>query len=748
VLESDIKNETIPWRVRELILNTNDSYFVPIKDFRQFVEFLWWRWHEAEEVGERHADSFINRAFEKATELSEQLKVILSNQNRDEPLTGGVALSEIAFDFSKMNRQPVSSPFIAFGDETTSVLENGYTPLNQVVSHFNNLDLSRKPLARLIIKLVGDYVFLNSHILTLYVNEQGLSVSQDKVLSSLKELANASILLQYRFSTPKITSNFSVFSLAYCGDKLYRQLYKVKPAWNDTLKLSSSVDIKRYLAASQAIIAVKKVANVHCRMSPKLGNSVGGVRASAAFRHVKDDVESTYLIEVIRRKPDWEIELSEKLGRYNNYFAKSRGQNICLILCGEDNNHIASLYKVCNAWRENACEKMIPNYLTSKRVWFTHDIAFLSDKLYHTFLMLYQDDHGNILALPIDFISLFGEDANIANSCENHPQVAEFVLEMDVINEDYTSAQVDDPLSTTLNSSKTSIQIEDEETAEIIIQDVASEPLTALQTPDKIVALDFPVSTHIDTTEEELSDIDKTSVSSESIAPSNDASSSSQKEPTEPLTRFDRAQGEDTPDGYTTNDSKIDLLKNKILQVCKSIATIGQPVPMAPFAIALKNSGIDYHEYGYSKLINFLQSQNEYLIIEGTGANKYIRLDVDALTKKENLKIGQPTANHIQRTQQVENKNASPNVSVLLRNIYLGNIRALLEALGSMAGSYVSLDCLAASFKNATELGRVHYGNGFMTFFTGYQHPTRGGVYMRCTNNDRVQPWKFETLFY
>ena len=750
VLESDLKNETIPWRVKELILNTNSSYFVPIKDFGQFTEFLWGQWHQAEEISQRQADSFITRAFEKAAELSEQLKIILSGQKSEKQLLSGILLDEIAYDYSKLDKPPIVSPFIAFNDELATVQENGFVHLQQAVSFFNNLDIEKKTLARHVIKFVGDYVFLNSRYLTFLINLDGFSVSQEKVTVILKQLSSVNILSQYRFSTPKMTSNFYIFSLAYSGDKLYKQLFKIKPQWNDTLKLTSAINIKRYLATAQALSVIKQIAKIDCQISPRLGNSQGGVRPSALFRNVKDNIEYTYLLEIVRQKTDWESDILEKLNRYNGYMSNARNANTYLVLCGEDKTHMEAIFYICESWRETARDKMITNQITDRKVWFTHDIAFLSHKLVNTFSLLYKDDHDTTLALPIDLESFFVENGSFINDDEIseivdiHDDSIEKIKELASISDYFVCNESCGILNETPALFNATKKTDDEpnDFKKNILLELDSAKFSRTEIVDEL---------HTDFSNV-IENAESSAIVSEGIKEClnrGEASSNACKDNQE----IDETG--DIPYEYTHNglakETLKETLKEKIIRTCLSFGNVGQPIELAKFALALKGNGVNYQEYGFSKLIQLLQNQDSYICIEGSGTNKYIKLiDVSSLGEEFSQEQGKYPQNElgVQNTASLKKKQPSPDVSVLFHNVYLGDMRSLLKSLGSMAGCYISLDILAQNFKSSLDVGRIQYATGFMTFYTGYQHPARGKVFMRCVNNERAQPWKFDSFFY
>lgn len=67
-------------------------------------------------------------------------------------------------------------------------------------------------------------------------------------------------------------------------------------------------------------------------------------------------------------------------------------------------------------------------------------------------------------------------------------------------------------------------------------------------------------------------------------------------------------------------------LKDSIIKTCLALGKAGQPIKLELFALKLKENGIDYHKYGFSKLIQFLKTQSSYLSIEGIETRKFVVL--------------------------------------------------------------------------------------------------------------------------
>lgn len=665
VLESDLKDGKLPWRATELILNTNDSFFVPIKSFNHFTHFLWQHLSRTETTNQHITSSFITYAFEKAANLSEQLKRIFSEENPDVRLTDGVPFGTLSYDYSKLIKAPTISPLSTFDGEISSFQGNGFVHLQEAVQYFDNLNPEKKEIAKHIIQLVGDFVFLNARYLTFLLNEEGVQIQQGKTLKALQQLSQVNILAKYKFSTPTMKSKFYVFSLDFNGDKLYRQLFKARPQWHSTYKLTTAVNVKRYLATAQVISTLKRyIGNFNYQISPKLGPNQGGVRPSATFQYSKNGVEYRYLLEVVRKSPDWENEALDKLKRYNSYLSNTSlkdNSRTLLIFCCESQDHIEALYKICDTWREYARDKMIFNQLDEQFLWFSEDIGFLSDNLSNTFTLLYHEDKGNILTVPIDLNSYFVIDDTFIQNCS------------------LSSNDMAGILSDNIEES-------------------------------------VPVSYNMD--------LYNADILSESYMSQN------------------------IPFEYSQNTDLDNTLREKIIQTCLALGKVGEPLALAQFALKLKENGIDYHDYGVSKLIHLLKRQNDYISIEGTDANKYIVLLNNPLSKQyiEEHKFS------VEKTEEkhstAKSRDASSEISFLLNNIYLGHIPSLLKQLTTLAGYPATLNTLAKNYRFATLNGTTQSSINNLSFYTGFQHPSKGELYMRCTTNDRTQPWKFDSFFY
>lgn len=455
------------------------------------------------------------------------------------------------------------------------------------------------------------------------------------------------------------------FRLTFNGDKLYRQLFKVRPQWHSTYQLTTAVNIKRYLATAQIISTLKRyIGNFDYQISPKLGPNHGGVRPSATFQYSKGGIEYRYLLEVVRKSPDWESETLDKLKRYNSYLSNNSlkgNSSTLLIFCCENQKHMESLFKICDTWRKYTRDKMIFNQLTEEHLWFSEDIAFLSDKLSNTFAMLYHDDKDSIMAVPVDLNSYFNIDDTFTQNIS------------------LSSNEISDMLSGSIEES-------------------------------------VPVSSNINL---QNADILSESNMSQSI-----------------------------PFEYSQNTDLDNTLKEKIIRTCLTLGEAGDPIVLAQFALKLKENGIDYHDYGVPKLIHLLQRQNDYISIEGADANKYIVLLNNALSKQYIEEHKSAVEKMEKKHSSVRLRDASTEISTLLHNIYLGYIPSLLKQLATLTGCPATLDTLAKSYSSAILNGTTQRSTIDMSFYTGFQHSSKGKIYMRCITNDRTQPWKFDSFFY
>ena len=645
----------IPWRVRELVCNTKNSFFVPIPGFTEFVELLWRQWHQVEKIGMSDSEdgsksiskSFIIGAFDKAAKLSEQLKKILNSPKFSEPLTNGIPLDTLIYDFSRMSRAPIVSPFALYDTEIVVVSRSKSVYLPEAVKFFADMDAEKRELARHIIKLVGDFTFLTTRNITLLLGEKGITISQEKVHRVLCQLTSMSILTCYTFQTATAESNFFTYSLAFNGDKLYKQLFKVKPQWTSTLELTTASGIKKHLVAAQIISSMQKyIGNISYQVAPKLGSGSGGVRPTLMFQYAKDNCKHQYLFEIVRKEPNWENDLLEKLHRYNKYI--TRFDNTTLIICGENKEHLVSLFQASVSWGKIARDKMLNNQLGERRIWFAEDIAFLSERLKNTYMQIYDDEQG-IWVVPVNVESYFN------------------IMDFDT---DFNIEAFD--------GAKTNSNINDK------------------NIPSGYVC-------------REESD------ESAGAAP------------------------------QITDDK----LRSKIIKSCLAIASVGEPIYLSAFAIELQKNDINYHEYGFSKLIELLKSQNSYLSIEGIGTVKYVKLLESQLTNDEVALAQQLTDKSMQRqNSSTKSGDATSLVSTLLHDIYLGHIPTTLKVLEMMLGNRVSLADLAQNYQLYCADNVEQTLTTSLDFYTGFQHPQKGKIYMHCVPNERLQPWKYKNFYY
>lgn len=145
ILESDLQANNIPWRVRELVLSSENSYFVPIRGFREFVELLWKQWYQVETMRMREPHSFIVDVRDKAAELSFQLKSILRSKDTHSVLPpAGISIDEIECDYSGLQQIPERSPFVFYDSETVNIQKGMHVHVQEATQYYSDLDVGEK----------------------------------------------------------------------------------------------------------------------------------------------------------------------------------------------------------------------------------------------------------------------------------------------------------------------------------------------------------------------------------------------------------------------------------------------------------------------------------------------------------------------------------------------------------------------------------------------------------------------------
>ena len=247
------------------------------------------------------------------------------------------------------------SPFaIREGEIKTFDGKDGYVSMNQIVHKINIGHINEIHFA--ILDLVNEFEFITSRQLYQMLEIKGIDPkSQDKLNNKLDQLVKSKILTRYYFTSDEGKGIYRI----YCLEKMGKYLLNSKEIdckWQPSDNTKPVPMIKKRLAGNQTLIAyLRKVKAfdsyivkpaITAKVSGKLLKASGG-----AVKLMKNGKSIQFVFEVIRREPDWEKKLVERMRLYKefyeNYVPGDSGFAAMpqLILICEDEKHMAETFK-------------------------------------------------------------------------------------------------------------------------------------------------------------------------------------------------------------------------------------------------------------------------------------------------------------------------------------------------------------------------------------------------------------------
>lgn len=249
----------------------------------------------------------------------------------------------------------VVSPFaVREGEIKTFDGKDGYVSMNQIIhkiniGHINELHFH-------IIELVNEFEFITSRQLFQMLQWKGIEIaSQDKLNNKLEQLVKSKILTRYYFNGEDGKGIYRI----YCLEKMGKYLLNsrgIECKWQPTDNTKPVPMIKKRLAGNQTLIAyLRKVKafdsytvkpSIIAKQTGKTFKATGG-----SVKLTKNNKSIEFLFEVIRREPDWEKKLVDKMRLYNdfydNYQIMDSGFNSMpqLIIICEDEKNMAETFK-------------------------------------------------------------------------------------------------------------------------------------------------------------------------------------------------------------------------------------------------------------------------------------------------------------------------------------------------------------------------------------------------------------------
>ena len=247
------------------------------------------------------------------------------------------------------------SPFaIREGEIKTFDGKDGYISMNQIIHKINIGHIGEIHFA--ILELVNEFEFITSRQIYQLLELKGFEPkSQDKLNNKLEQLVKSKILTRYYFTSEEGKGIYRIYCLEKMGKYLLNSK-EIECKWQPTDNVKPVPMIKKRLAGNQTLIAylrkVKALENyvvkptLTAKISGKTFKATGG-----SVKLTKNNKSITFIFEVIRREPDWQKKLVDKMSLYKefyeNFIPGDSGYSIMpqLILVCEDYKHTAEAFK-------------------------------------------------------------------------------------------------------------------------------------------------------------------------------------------------------------------------------------------------------------------------------------------------------------------------------------------------------------------------------------------------------------------
>ncbi len=232
--------------------------------------------------------------------------------------------------------------------------KDGYVSMNQIIHRINIGHINDIHFA--ILELVNEFEFITSRQLLQMLEWKHIEVgSQDKLNNKLEQLVKTKILTRYYFDSEDGKGIYRI----YCLEKMGKYLLNsrgIECKWQPTDNTKPVPMIKKRLAGNQTLIAYLRKVKAFDSYTPK--PSLTAKQAGKVFKASGGSVKLTkngksieFLFEVIRREPEWEKKLIEKMRLYKDFYENFQiGDSGYmslpqLILICEDEKHMAETFK-------------------------------------------------------------------------------------------------------------------------------------------------------------------------------------------------------------------------------------------------------------------------------------------------------------------------------------------------------------------------------------------------------------------
>ena len=288
------------------------------------------------------------------------------------------------------------SPFaIREGEIKTFDGKDGYVSMNQIIHKINIGHITDIHFA--ILELVNEFEFITSRQIYQMLEWKGIDVkSQDKLNNKLEQLVKSKILTRYYFTSEEGKGVYRIYCLEKMGKYLLTSK-EIECKWQQTDNVKPVPMIKKRLAGNQTIIAyLRKVKAFDSYVvKPSLTDKISGKVFKAtggSVKLTKNNKSITFLFEVIRREPDWQKKLIDKLTMYKNFYENfvpgDSGYSSMpqLIFVCEDDKHTAETYM-----------QILKNKLEIPQIkmYFTTDLRQNNETLENTLIEFKFDEKTN-----------------------------------------------------------------------------------------------------------------------------------------------------------------------------------------------------------------------------------------------------------------------------------------------------------------------------------------------------------------
>ena len=288
------------------------------------------------------------------------------------------------------------SPFaIREGEIKTFDGKDGYVSMNQIVHKIDIGHITDIHFA--ILELVNEFEFITSRQLFQLLEFKGIAPqSQDKLNNKLEQLVKSKILTRYYFTSEEGKGIYRIYCLEKMGKYLLNSK-EIECKWQPSDNTKTVPMIKKRLAGNQVIIAyLRKVKAFDSYIvKPAITDKISGKTFKAsggAIKLTKNRKSIQFIFEVIRREPEWEKKLVDRMKQYKEFYENfvpgdsgfhSMPQ---LILVCEDDKHMAETFKII-AMKALQIEQI--------KLYFTTDLKQNGDTLTDTLVEFVLDKEKN-----------------------------------------------------------------------------------------------------------------------------------------------------------------------------------------------------------------------------------------------------------------------------------------------------------------------------------------------------------------